>query len=386
MSHETKHVSVKFRIYPSVEQEDKLKRTIGCCRFVYNHYLSLRRGQYESYLSWQTANSGKDKSKYKWPKLPTESELKRKFTWLKDVDAASVQQSRIDLTTAFSRFFKGHARYPVFHKKNEKNSFRLVQGIRVSPENKQLRLSVVGFIKAKGSFNLIPKGKVKFITVSLDAGDWYASCTYEVSYEEWLKPTEHYLGESCGIDLGVKRPLTITDGYEFYLAGKTAQKRLRGLEKHRSRVQRCLARKRKGSNNRIKTRNRLQKIYQKERFCRNEFIEQTSNTLTDAFRVIVFENLNLKAMTEKGTGHKASMNREMLRLGFSKLITRCQTKAARRGGDVLLVNPSYTSQTCSDCGSIDKKSRKSQSRFECTSCGLKLNADKNAALNILAKA
>jgi putative transposase len=90
-------------------------------------------------------------------------------------------------------------------------------------------------------------------------------------------------------------------------------------------------------------------------------------------------------MTKAGRG-KHGLNREMLRMGLSGLVTRTQQKAERKGGQVLFVNPAYTSQTCSTCGSINKESRKSQARYQCVDCGFRFNADKNAALNILAKA
>lgn len=367
------HLASKVRLYPTPEQEVLLRKTIGCCRFIYNGYLAQRLKEYDRY---KTEGCPKN---FRWKKVKTESQLKETYEWLKEVDATALQQSRIDLHRAFTNYHKHGFGRPKFHKKGHKESFRVQMGNKI--ETNEIKIGKCGWLKFRGQVRF--KGRIKNVTVSLDAGKWYASILTVVDEDQYYQPVQHE-HSVCGIDLGVVKPLTITDGKRFAVWGLRTKERLEQLEHRRKRYQRQISRKVKGSNNRFKYRKRLQRAFQRERNVRKEFVEQTSHRLTSEFETILFEDLNVKGMTKKGK-HKRGLNREMLRLGLGTLIARCQQKANQRGSFVKLVDPRYTSQTCSDCGTIDKRSRESQSRFRCVSCGFTLNADKNAALNILAK-
>jgi putative transposase len=198
-----------------------------------------------------------------------------------------------------------------------------------------------------------------------------------------------------GIDLGVVRPVTVAYENGSAVAGRKASRVLKEKELKRRRYQRQLARKQRGSSNREKSRHKLSRAYQCERNYRKDWVEKTSTKLATTFRVIIFEDLKLNNMTRSAKGTvespgknvaaKAGLNRELLRLGIAQLVLRTTQKAERLGGLVIKVDPKFTSQTCSECGVIDKSSRKSQAVFHCTSCGHTLNADKNAARNILSR-
>jgi putative transposase len=198
-----------------------------------------------------------------------------------------------------------------------------------------------------------------------------------------------------GIDLGVVRPVTVAYENGSAVAGRKASRVLKEKELKRRRYQRQLARKKSGSNNREKARRRVARAYQRERNYRKDWVEKTSTKLATTFRVIIFEDLKLNNMTRSAKGTvdkpgknvaaKSGLNRELLRLGIAQLVLRTTQKAERLGGVVIKVDPKFTSQTCSECGVIDKFSRKSQAVFHCNHCGCKLNADKNAARNILAR-
>jgi putative transposase len=373
------YTAVKVRLYPCKEQAQLFHQTIGNCRWIYNHFLALRIKHYQDYKKWKSQN--RNRTAYVWPKLPTEAELKKDHVWLSISDATAIQQARIDLEVAFKKFFKGETNHPKFHRKGYKNSFRCVMGI--SMDGKFLKIGKNGWVPCRGSLGLL-KGKLKSVTVSLEAGKWYASVLQEVSADDYCEPVDHPRLR-CGIDLGIVRPLTITDGTRFGTLGLTAKKRLEKLELRRKRYQRQMQRKQRGSSNREKARRKLQIAYKRERDVRKDFIEQASHKLTSTFQKIVFEDLNFKSMTRRGKS-KSKLNRGLLSMGLSRLIERVQDKAIRRGCEVVFVDSRYTSQTCSSCGSINKESRKSQSRFQCVDCGFRLNADRNAALNVLARA
>lgn len=362
-----------LKLYPTKEQETLFRKTIGCCRFIYNHYLFLRKENHARYKQGK-----KDK------RIPTESELKQTYEWLREVDANAVQIARQNLDTAFKNCFKHGFGYPKFHKKGIKETFSIPQkneGHNLIIKKDKIKLGKCGLVKSKGP--LLNKGKIKRATVKLEAGAWYVSILHEIEDSEFYQP-QNFKDEACGIDLGVIRPLMVTNGIDFQGCGRHTKAILEQLELRRKRYQRQLARKVKGSRNREKAKIKVQKAFQKERFVRKDFIEQVSDKLTKTFRKIIFEDLKIASMTARGKG-KHGLNREMLRLGLSSLVKRTMDKAARRGNEVVFVDPRYTSQTCSSCGTISKESRKSQSRFQCVGCGFKLNADKNASLNILAK-
>lgn len=367
------HLASKVRLYPTSDQEILLRKTVGCCRFIYNGYLAQRLKEYDRY---RKEGCPKD---FRWKRTKTESQLKDTYEWLKEVDATALQQSRIDLHRAFNNYHKHGFGRPQFHRKGIKESFRVQMGNKI--EGSKIKIGKCGWFRFRGQVRF--EGRIKNVTVSLDAGIPLASILTVVDEDQYYQPVQHE-HPACGIDLGVVKPLTLTDGRRFAVWGLRTKERLEQLEHRRKRYQRQLARKVKGSNNRLKSRKKLQRAFQQERNVRKEFIEQASHRLTSEFETLVFENLNVKGMTKKGK-HKHGLNREMLRLGLGALITRCQHKANRRGGSVKLVDPKYTSQACSDCGTVDKSSRESQSRFCCVGCGFTLNADKNAALNILAK-
>lgn len=392
MPSKTKHsLGCVFKLYPTSEQEELFRKTVGCCRFIYNFYLDWKNKEYQRYLKWQKRSPDVPKSKFVWKKEPTEKELKAKYEWLKEVNSQSLQQARKDLDLAFQRFFNGVSERPRFHKKGHKESFRNPQYVFVNEDTKRIYVSKVKWIKARGSFDPI-KGKIKSVTVKLDADQWYASILQEVKAEDYYQPAEHDI-PALGIDLGVARPVIISDGKGSFTFGIQEREHLKKLEIRRKRYQRQLARKQKGSNNRYKCKKKVAKAFQRERHCRHNWQHQVSNALTKRAEILIFEDLKLGNMTRSSEGtieepgknvkQKSGLNREMLRLGLGGLVGMCQYKAHRRGGEVRFVDPKYTSQTCSDCGTVDKRSRESQSRFLCTSCGFKLNADSNAARNIL---
>jgi putative transposase len=388
------HLASKIKLYLNKEQEILFKKTIGCCRFIHNYYLAFKLEDYSRYKKY--LKKGKDPKLFKWKKLPTESSLKDEYIWLKEVDSTSLQQSRVDLETAFKNYHKYGKGKPKFHKKGRKDSFRVIQmnnGTNIRIEDNKIKIGKLGFTKFKSGE--LQEGKIKNITVSYEANSWYASILYEIPSEIYYKP-KNFKYKAIGIDLGVTKPLTIVTANDKYgVMGKEVSQKLKQKEIRRKRYQRSLARKVKGSNNFKKAKIKVQKAFQKEKNIRKEFVETTSYKLASNSELIIFEDLKIRNMTksakgtleEPGTNVKAKsgLNREMLRLGLGNLIQRTQDKSFRFGSQVRFVNPRYTSQTCSDCGAINKESRKSQSRFECIDCGFLANADKNAAKNILVK-
>jgi len=389
-----KHYSIKFKIYPNKDQIQQLNQNIGSCRFVYNHFLALKIKYYKK--------TGENISYFELNKLLTDIKQKKKYRWLYEAINQSLQQSLKDLDAAYKNFFKHGKGFPKFKKKGIKDSFRLNLNILIA-EN-YIRLAKFGYVKAKGSFDRIEEhSKLKFLTVTKEAGSFYCSCTFEreakgIKVLNKNAKAHIHKHQAIGIDLGVKRPLQAAylsnnDNLGIFKLGLKFKKDLEQKELRRKRYQRQLSRKTKGSKNFLKAKIKVQKAFQREKNLRKDYIEKTSHRLCQDFKQITFEALKLKNMTKSAKGTKdnpgvgvkakSGLNREILRLGHSALVTRTSQKSKRFNTEVYLVTPKHTSRECSCCGCVSKLNRKSQAIFKCISCGYTDNADVNAAMNIL---
>ena len=193
-------------------------------------------------------------------------------------------------------------------------------------------------------------------------------------------------GEAVGIDRGVAVSAALSTGQRLTVPGLTAPERQRLL-----RLQRKLARARRGSGRRGKAKTAIARLKAREADRRTDWTEKVSTDLARRFDVIRVENLNIRSMTRsaKGTADapgrnvraKAGLNRAILGNGWGQLVRRLEDKAP---GRVEKIHPAYTSQCCSACGQIAAESRKSQALFACVACGFACNADVNAARNIAA--
>ena len=169
---------------------------------------------------------------------------------------------------------------------------------------------------------------------------------------------------------------------------------LRKYEEKIASLQQELSRKEKGSSNYKKVQARIAKIYDKVVNTRKDYLHKVTTEISRKFGIVVIENLLVRNMTRsaKGTveepGHnvkaKSGLNKAILDQGWYELRRQLAYKLDWLGGKLIVVPPQYTSQTCSRCGHKDKNNRPTQEQFKCTSCGFELNADHNAALNILA--
>lgn len=378
------HKAIVFKLYPNHEQTIMLNKTAGCCRFIYNRALSYKKEKWDSHKRNVTKNQ-LDKM------LPG---MKKKFPFLKEVDSTSLQQSLKNMDTAYQNFFKHGKGFPKFKSKYSKQGFRIMMSNSIDTDYRQIKIGKLGWITARGSFDQYNDERIINITVSKETtGQWYASVLIEK--ETAIKDHVHRY-PSCGIDVGVKKPLTVTyfkeENHAHKFIGIKFQAKLQRKEKIRKWYQQCLARKQKGSSNRIKARYKVSKSFQRERNYRKNWIEQTSNLIARNFHTICIEDLKVKNMTKstKGTKEnpgtnvkaKSGLNRELLKIGIGMWYTRVEDKSYRYGGIIKRVSPKNTSRACNECGCISKDNRKSQAKFVCIDCNHKINADVNAGRNI----
>lgn len=227
-------------------------------------------------------------------------------------------------------------------------------------------------------------GDLKNCTVSRRGEHWYVSI--QVEYEAEIS---HYPSTSMiGIDLGVKRFATLSDGSFI-----KPLNRFRKLEKKLALAQRRLSKKVKFSANWKKQKQKITRIHERIANARHDFLHKGSTTISKNHAMIVIEDLKVKNMSKSAKGNaeqhgknvkaKSSLNKSILDQGWGMFVQMLEYKQSWSGGDVLRVNPKNTSRTCPCCGHVAKENRTTQANFECVECGFKANADHVGALNVL---
>jgi transposase len=251
---------------------------------------------------------------------------------------------------------------------------------RVSRHVGQVRVPKAGWVRFRWS-RTVPPG-VKSYRVTMDrAGRWHVA--FAAVPDPVPAPGN---GQVAGIDRGVAVSAALSTGELLHAPGLTARERKRLL-----RLERKLARAKRGSNRRSRVRLAIGRLKARETDRRKDWAEKASTDLARRFDVIRVEDLQIRNMTRSARGTadapgrnvraKAGLNREIMRSGWGLLVRRLEDKAP---GRVEKIPAAYTSQTCSGCGHRDPESREGQSRFRCRACGLTVNADVNAARNIAA--
>ena len=365
---ETYTKGYKYRIYPNKTQEELINRTLGSCRFVFNHFLAVRRDQWkanhQSVTYVQTAS------------MLTDLKRREETCWLKEVDSMALQESLRNLDTAYQNFFAKRARYPRFKSKhchsqsyrtrNQSNGIRLVDG--------KLKLPKIGLVKIKQHRTF--EGRILNATVSRTAsGKYFVSLCVEQDIENLLHSNG---GGQVGIDVGLK---------EFYSDsnGNTVEnpRVLRKLTRKLIREQRRLSRKIPRSNNRNKQRVRVARVHEKIANIRKDFLHKVSTQLVRENQTIAVEHLNVKGMLKN---HRLA--KSISDVSWSEFFRQLEYKTELHGGELLKIDMFYpSSQICSNCGHQNAEIKNlSIRKWVCPKCGAHHDRDINAAKNILRKA
>jgi len=352
----------KYRIYPTKSQRSKMNQTLELCRWTYNETLAYRKALYES--------EGKSSSKYATNALlPAWKVDKPELTEVFSQTLQNVQE-RVDL--AFMAFFRRvksgeEPGYPRFKGKGWYDSFTYPQlGFKLN--NGVLRLSKIGDIKIK--LHRPIEGKIKRLTVRRAAtGKWYACFSVEVIDLPKLPWKD---GSLVGVDVGLESFATLSNGE------KIANPRFfRTEEAELARVQRKLSKATKGTPERKKALKVVMRVHERIANKRYEFAHRISNQLVNKHGLIAFEDLNIKGMTKNHCLAKSIHD-----VAWNMLVTLTTYKAASAGSMVVLVDPRNTSKMCSRCGILVEKTL-SDRIHNCPQCGLSMDRDWNAAINIL---
>jgi transposase len=392
-------IAIRYRAYPTADQQSTARRIDGCCRVVQNlakeqRDTAWRNGRRRVSYSAQAADL---------KELRDDPNL---ASWLSEAPVQILQQALRDTHIAYSRFFQGIARYPAWATKSGWVSFRDPQKVQVRRTSRrwgEVKLQGVGWVRVRlhrRPFN----GRVCSATY-IEEPDRRAfiSVLFEKHRREPTKPLVDDWNTTVGVDRGVAVAVATSDGdlnnRYMWTFGET--RRLKRLEQQRERkkIARTKANKRRPqdqglnkSNKQRRTENSIATLHARARRRRRDFNEQLSNTLAKNHRLVVFEDLHIPAMTATARGtkdnpgsnvaQKAGLNRAILDKGWGMLQSRCRDKTVSHGHLVAIVPAPFTSITCPECEVIDKASRASRSMFACVHCGYHAHADLAAADNI----
>ena len=317
-------LAYKFRLYPTRKQRDRLQETLDRCRELYN--------------------------------------------------AAFFRRCKNGEAPGYPRF-QGHLRY---------DSFTYPQAGFSLTHDHRITLSKIGSIKVK--LHRAIRGMIKTCTIKREGDQWYVVFSCEAQAEALLES-----GEAVGIDLGLLHFATLSTGETIenprYL--RQAEQKLQGL-------QQALSRKQRGSKRRRQAVKRLARQHRKVRNQRRDFLHKASRKLVNTYGLIVFEALQPANMSKRpkpkqdeegnylpnGAAAKGGLNKSILDAGWATFQQFCSYKAEYAGRTVLFVNPRYTSQIFSGCGSVKKKTL--DERWHSCECGTSLDRDHNSAITILA--
>ena len=362
----------RYRLQPSHAQEAALLEHCGHARYVWN--LAVEQNAH-----WKPGRKPAPGFAEQCRQL---TEARAECAWLRGGSIIVQQQALKDFAQAMANFFGKTHRKPTWRKRGQGEGFRVVavkpgDVRRVSRNVGEVKVPKVGWVRFRWSRAV---GDVKSYRVTCDAaGRWHVS--FAVIPEPIPAPGT---GEVVGVDRGVAVSAALSTGELLNVPTLREAERKRLL-----RLQRKLAKAKRGSNRRGKVKATIAKLKARETDRRKDWVEKTSTDLARGFDVIAVEDLKIANMTRSAKGaveapgknvrQKAGLNRGILAGGWGQLVTRLEQKAP---GRVQKINPRYTSQTCNTCKHTARESRESQALFLCVACGHRANADVNAAKNI----
>ena len=353
-----KNKAYKYRIYPNNEQQILISKTFGCVRFIFNKMLEERIAYYkETGLSYKN----------------TPAKYKKDYEWLKEVDSLALANAQLHLDAAYKNFFRDKkVGFPKFKSKKRSsdsyttnmvnNNIKLIGNKIYLPKLKGIRIK---------RHREIPDGhKIKSVTVSRTPADkYYVSilCEYEA------EATQHKGTDYLGLDYAMNGLYAASNNTRCDYPGF-----YRKLESKLHREQRKLSKMIKGSNNYRKQRIRVCKVHEKISNCRKDFLHKASYQIANDADGVCVEDLNMQAMSKSMNFGKSVHDN-----GYGMFLTLLSYKLEEKGKQLIRIDKFYpSSKTCSCCGYIHKELQLSHRIYECPQCGMKIDRDYNASINI----
>jgi len=361
----------KYRLKTTPEIEHFFNLFSGHCRYVWNKSLAMQMNRLEQRVPvlrygdlacllvlWKQSDE---------------------MGFLNQAHSQALQQVLKDLDRALWDGLKKEKGMPRFRKKGRHDSFRYPQGFRI--EGNRIYLPKVGWVAFRKSREI--QGTPKNVTVSRRGNHWYVSIQTEIKVKKPVHPSMSMVG----IDMGIARFATLSDG-SYYEPLHS----FRALEMKLAREQRKLSRKQKFSRNWHKQKDKISRLHIRIADARNDYLHKLSTMICKNHAVVVMEDLRVSNMSRSAKGTldapgrnvkaKAGLNKAILDQGWYTFREMIRYKLEWSGGELVLVPPQYTSQTCPECEHVSSGNRPSQVLFRCTECGFTDHADHVAAVNI----
>jgi putative transposase len=354
----------KYRLYPNEEQKIQLAKTFGCVRFVYNYYLAKKIELYETekkQMSKTDCNNHCNR------------ELKSEFVWLKEVDKFALTNAIYHLDSAFHNFFKKQSGFPKFKtKKSHRYSYTTNftnNNIEVDFDNNKIKLPKLKWVRCKLHRKF--DGQIKSATISqVPSGKYFISILVDTGIEQLPKNNHVY-----AFDLGLKEFLI--DNHNNHIKDPKA---ISKYEKKLAKLQRQLAKKKKGSKNWNKQRVKVAKVHEKISNTRKDFQHKLSSKIVYENQVIISEDLAVKNMIKN-----SRLAKRISDVAWGEFCRQIEYKSMWYGRTYHKISRWFaSSQTCSACGCVNKKVKLLSIReWVCDHCGTIHQRDENAAKNIL---
>ena len=313
------NLAFKYRIYPNKEQELLINKTFGCVRFVYNTILYTANKIYEE--------TGKNK-------IITPASLKSENQFLKEVDSPALSNAQLNVKRSFTNFFQKRAKFPKF--KSKKNSVKSYTTKTLTNSN----------------------------------GNYYVSVLTEFEKEIQKMPSNDKV---IGLDFSMS---------ELFVSSENQRadypKYFRMLEEKLKKLQKSLSRKVKFSKNWYKQKAKISKLHEHIKNCRRDFLHKLSKKLSKEHNAVIVEDLNMKGMSQAlNFGKSVGDN------GWGMFLRMLEYKLMFLGKQFLKIDKWFpSSKTCSKCGNVKEELKLSERSYKCECCGIEIDRDYNAALNI----
>ena len=361
-------LAYKYRIYPTKEDKILLAKHFGCCRFLYNHFLTYRKNEYEkgnkvSYLMTQ--------------KELTKMKTLEQYSWLNEVSSQSLQMAIQQLDDAYKKFFKQQGGYPNYKSKHSsKQSCSFPQNVKISENRVYLPKFMKNGIRIKLHRNIPERSSIKQATITKKNDRYYIS----ISFDDNLPIPKPIIAQSSiGLDMGINSLIATSKDVKIDNPRYTKKyaRALKLASRHLSRKQHS---RKKGdttpkSKRYLKQQAKVAKIHEKIANSRSDYIHKITNEITNQYDVICIEDLNVKGMIKN---HKLS--KHIADVAWGELRRQLEYKSERKGKILIKVDrwlPS--SQTCSSCLSPTGKKPLNVRKFTCPICGTTHDRDNNAA-------
>lgn len=355
--------SYYFRLYPNKENQVLLSKHFGSARFIYNTMLKFKKYYYDELK----INLSYNELSYALTRLKKLEE----YSWLNEVNSQTLQAVLRDLDQAFKNFYAKRSGFPKFKsKKTHRFSFRVPQAVSIVNNNRLKIPKFIEGIKVKQHREIV--GTIKNATIKLNpSGKYYVSLIAQYDNQIPAKPkVEH--SSATGVDLGIKTYATLSDGtkifYPLYL-----EKNLVKLKDLQSKFS-------KSKSKRVRL--KIAKLHEKIANQRLDFIHKLTKELVTKYDSIAIEDLDIKGMLSENK----DLSRRILDCSWHTFRQLLTYKAELYGCNLIVIPKYYpSSKSCSNCGSINNNLKLTDREYLCPNCGLTLDRDYNASLNILNK-